>query len=107
MFDVDNQAGGNFCTFEDMETAGTRLLALFSGYLFDWSRAWGFTHTSFLPEFMESIVSLFKIFLLYFLDCCVHCTLSSLFAIKHILLLYIYINGLRNCDIAKVLSRRP
>ena len=36
--------------FEDAETAGTQFLALFSGSLFNWSRALGSTHTISLPK---------------------------------------------------------
>ena len=41
--------------FEDKEIIGTQLVALFSGFLFDWSGARGFTNTSYIPEFIESL----------------------------------------------------
>ena len=52
MFDVDNLKGTKSHMFEDPKTTGTQLLALYSGSLFDWSRAWGLTHTISLPEFI-------------------------------------------------------
>lgn len=41
--------------FEDKEIIGTQLVALVSGFLFDWSGAWGFTNTSYIPEFIEPL----------------------------------------------------
>jgi len=31
-----------WCTFEDAESIGTQLLAMFTSSLFDWSHAWWF-----------------------------------------------------------------
>ena len=44
--------------FEDMEWPSNQLLELFSGFLFDWSRSWGFTAATSLPELMSSQHSL-------------------------------------------------
>ena len=38
--------------YDKSTITGTQLLALYSGSLFDWSRAWGLTHTISLPEFI-------------------------------------------------------
>lgn len=47
--------GKNRCTF--METSGAQLLPLFSGSLFDRSRAWQLTSTNFILDFM--VISLY------------------------------------------------
>jgi hypothetical protein len=41
--------------FEDKEIAMDRLLENFFGVLFDWSRAWGFTSSPFVGEFLVSL----------------------------------------------------
>ena len=57
---------GNWQTFEDMESSNNKLLASFSGSLFDWSRAWGFTSSNFLPMFLSSLLELaFSLFFLF------------------------------------------
>ena len=45
----------NWWTFEDMESSDGQLLASFSGSLFDWSKAWGFTSSDSLPMFLSSL----------------------------------------------------
>ena len=45
----------NWQTFEDMESSDGQLLASFSGSLFDWSKAWGFTSSDSLPMFLSSL----------------------------------------------------
>lgn len=81
----------NCCTFEDMETAATQLVALFHGFLCDWSRARGCTSMSSIPEFIlySSFLFVHKIYsVLFFSLLYVLCTCTwNLFAIKHILLI--------------------
>ncbi len=45
----------NSRTFEDKETAMDKLLEIFIGVLFDWSRAWGFTSSPSVGEFLVSL----------------------------------------------------
>ena len=45
----------NWRTFEDLDRSEDQLLALFSGSLFDWARAWGLTSSHSLPLFLSSL----------------------------------------------------
>ena len=45
----------NWRTFEDLHSSDDRILASFSGTLFDWSRAWGLTTSDSLPSFLSSL----------------------------------------------------
>ena len=45
----------NRCSFEDVAHSGAKLLELFYGLLFDWSRVWGFTTSSSLADFVISL----------------------------------------------------
>jgi hypothetical protein len=45
-------------TFEDAEQSGSKLIELFYGLLFDWSRVWGHTTTSSLADFVISLGSI-------------------------------------------------
>ena len=42
-------------TFEDLDISKDHLLAIFSGSLFDWARAWGLTSSDSLPLFLSSL----------------------------------------------------
>ena len=42
--------------FKDMESSDDQLLASFSGFLFDWSRAWRLTSSDSLPIFLSSLL---------------------------------------------------
>ena len=42
-------------TFEDLDRSEDQLLALFSGSLFNWVRAWGLTSSDSLPLFPSSL----------------------------------------------------
>ena len=42
-------------TFEDLNRSEDQLLAIFSGSLFDWDRAWGLTSSDSLPLFLSSL----------------------------------------------------
>ena len=44
-------------TFEDVDSLDNQLLASFSGFLFDWSWAWGFTSSKSLSVFTSSLLS--------------------------------------------------
>ena len=63
----------NNCIFEDLERSGDQLIALFSGTLFDWSCAWGFTSSDSIPLFIDSnllyIISFLLISCTYLLGC--------------------------------------
>ena len=41
-----------------MDSLDDQLLASFSGFLFDWSRAWGLTFSDSLPSFLSSLLCL-------------------------------------------------
>ena len=41
--------------FEDWDGSEDQLLAIFSGSLFDWARAWGLTSSESLPLFLSSL----------------------------------------------------
>ena len=56
----------NWRTFEDLDRSEDQMLALFSGSLFDWARAWGLTSSDSLPLFLSSL-SLQFMFSLFFL----------------------------------------
>ena len=43
-------------TFEDLDRSEDQLLALFSGSLFDWARAWGLTSSDSIPFFLNSLL---------------------------------------------------
>ncbi len=45
----------NSCTFENRETALDKLLEIFFGVLYDWSRAWGFTSSPSVGEFLAAL----------------------------------------------------
>ena len=45
----------NRWTFEDLYSSGDQMFASFSGTLFDWSQAWGFTTSDSLPSFLSSL----------------------------------------------------
>ena len=45
----------NNCTFEKKEVTMDKLLETFFGFLFDWSRAWGFTSSPSVGEFLISL----------------------------------------------------
>ena len=63
------QYGGNEILVRwRIQKTRTQLLSLFSGALYDWSRAWGFTHTSSLPEFIVIVSWYINLFLLYSFD---------------------------------------
>ena len=42
-------------TFEDLDRSEDHLLAIFSGSLFDWARAWGLTSSDSLALFLSSL----------------------------------------------------
>ena len=46
----------NRCMFEDVDSSRDSLLASFSGYMFDWSRACGLTSSDSLPLFISSLL---------------------------------------------------
>ena len=46
----------NWRTFENMDSSDDQLLASFSGFLFNWSRAWGLTSSDSLPMFLCSLL---------------------------------------------------
>ena len=52
---VDYLVERNSHTFEDKETAMDKLLENFFGVLYDWSRAWGFTSSPSVGEFLASL----------------------------------------------------
>jgi hypothetical protein len=43
------------CTFEDVSSSDRQLLESFTLTLFDWSRAWGFTTSTSITEFISSL----------------------------------------------------
>jgi hypothetical protein len=45
----------NCRTFEDLDNPLEKIIELFTGSLFDWSRAWGFSLTQSLGTFLESL----------------------------------------------------
>jgi hypothetical protein len=45
----------NNCTFENKEVTMDKLLETFFGFLFDWSRAWGFTSSPSVGKFLISL----------------------------------------------------
>jgi hypothetical protein len=45
----------NNCTFEDKETTMDKLLEIFFGVLYDWSRVWAFTSSPSVGEFLVSL----------------------------------------------------
>ena len=45
------------CTFEDVSSSKSQLLNCFASTLFDWSRAWGFTSSSNVTDFISSLSS--------------------------------------------------
>ena len=45
----------NQWTFENLDRSDDQLLALFSSFLFDWSRAWGIVSSDSLPLFLSSL----------------------------------------------------
>ena len=45
----------NWRSFADLDRSEDQMLALFSGSLFDWVRAWGLTFCDFLPLFLSSL----------------------------------------------------
>jgi hypothetical protein len=47
-------------TFEDTEHSRTKLIELFYGLLFEWSRVWGYTTTSSLADFVVSLGSTYS-----------------------------------------------
>jgi hypothetical protein len=53
-------------TFEDLDNSVSKLVECFVNSLFDWSHAWGFTTTSSIGAFIESL-SFFHIDHLYFM----------------------------------------
>ena len=55
VFDVVYLEGTNRRTFEDLDRSDDQLLALFSGSLYDWARAWGLTSSDSLPLFLSSL----------------------------------------------------
>ena len=46
----------NWWTFEDLNRSKDQLLALFSGSLFDWARAWGLTSSDSISLFLSSLL---------------------------------------------------
>ena len=56
MFDVVYLEERNRQTFEDLDKSDDQLLALFTGSLFDWSRAWGLTSSDSIPMFLSSLL---------------------------------------------------
>ena len=46
----------NRWTVEDLNRSEDQLLALFSGSLFDWGRAWGLTSSDSIPLFLSSLL---------------------------------------------------
>ena len=42
-------------TFKDLDRSKDQMLALFSGFLFDWARVWGLTSSDSLPLFLSSL----------------------------------------------------
>ena len=46
----------NWWTFEDLNRSEDQLLALFSGSLFDWARAWGLTSSDSISLFLSSLL---------------------------------------------------
>ena len=57
----------NWRTFEDVESSDDQLSASFSGFLFDWSRAWGLTSSDSLPMFLSSLLCNQYLFFLFFI----------------------------------------
>ena len=49
----------NQWTFENLDRSDDQLLALFSSFLFDWSRAWGLVSSDSLPLFLSSLFLFF------------------------------------------------
>ena len=45
------------CTFENVSSSNSQLLDCFTFTLFDWSRAWGFTSSSNVVDFISSLSS--------------------------------------------------
>lgn len=43
----------NNCTFEDVESSGNQLFAMFIGTLFDWSQVWRLTSSDLLQMFID------------------------------------------------------
>jgi hypothetical protein len=43
--------------FEDLESFESQLLGFFASSLLNWSRAWGFTTTNSIADFIESVCS--------------------------------------------------
>ncbi len=42
-------------TFEDLESLESQFIGSFANSLFDWSRAWSFTTSNSIAEFLESL----------------------------------------------------
>ena len=55
----------NSRTFENKETPLAKIIELFFGSLYDWSRAWGLTSSPSVGEFLASLASDFSELLLY------------------------------------------
>ena len=51
--------------FEDLDRSEDQLLALFSGSLFDWARAWGLMSSDSLPLFLSSLSLTFMSFYVF------------------------------------------
>ena len=65
-------------TFEDLDRFDDHLLALFSGFLFDWNRAWGLTSSDSLPLFLSSLLLCNQCFFLCFCFSIFFCTFDML-----------------------------